>query len=221
MSLFLTAVAMGVFSGGHCLGMCGPLVLALPASESSAQRSPFTAAVASRVVYNFGRIFTYMLLGALTGLIGTAASVKGLQKYVSYAAGSLLILVSLLQLNPIGQFQMLTGVQNYVRGFVTRFARNAGPGRFLVLGIANGFLPCGMVAIALMASFAAGTSQDGILYMFYFGLGTFPLMLAASLFGIYIRPKLRRFLSVAGPIYGVALGLLILLRPAWILPNCN
>lgn len=216
MSLFLTALVMGVFSGGHCLGMCGPLVLALPVSEKG-----FGSALAARILYNTGRIFTYVLLGAIVGSLGAAANLKGFQKYLSYIAGSLLILISLLQLTPLLQIHFLSRAQAGLRNLLTRAAGKSGPGRFTLLGVANGFLPCGMVAMALMASIAAGTLKDGMLYMFFFGLGTFPLMLAASLFGVYLKPKLRGFLTVAGPIYGIALGILLLLRPGWILPDCG
>lgn len=216
MSLLLTALVMGVFSGGHCLGMCGPLVLALPVGERG-----FTAALTARVLYNTGRIFTYVLLGAIVGVLGAAANLKGLQKYLSYVAGGMLILISLLQLTPVLQIHFLSRAQTFLRNLLTRAAGKAGPGKFTLLGVANGFLPCGMVAMALMASIAAGTLTDGVLYMLFFGLGTFPLMLAASLFGVYLKPKLRGFLTIAGPIYGIALGILLLLRPGWILPDCN
>ena len=216
MSLFLTALVMGLFSGGHCLGMCGPLVLALPVSERG-----FTSALAARVLYNAGRIFTYALLGAVVGGLGSAVQLKGFQKYLSYAAGSMLILISLLQLAPALQLHFLSRMQMAVRNLLTRAASKAGPGKFTLLGVANGFLPCGMVAMALMASLAAGSLKDGVLYMLFFGLGSFPLMLAASLFGVYLKPKLRGFLTVAGPVYGIALGVLLLLRPGWILPDCN
>jgi sulfite exporter TauE/SafE len=162
-----------------------------------------------------------VLLGAIVGGLGAAANLKGLQKYLSYVAGGMLILISLLQLTPVMQIHFLSRAQTFLRNLLTRAAGKAGPGRFTLLGVANGFLPCGMVAMALMASIAAGTLTDGVLYMLFFGLGTFPLMLAASLFGVYLRPKLRGFLTIAGPVYGIALGILLLLRPGWILPDCN
>ncbi len=216
MSLFLTALVMGVFSGGHCLGMCGPLVLALPVGDRGV-----AAAIAARIFYNTGRVFTYVLLGAIVGGVGAAANLKGAQKYLSYVAGSMLILISLLQLTPVWQVRFFARAQAALRNALTRAAGRAGAGRFTLLGVANGFLPCGMVAMALMASIAAGSLEDGVLYMLFFGLGTFPLMLAASLFGVYLRPKLRGFLTIAGPIYGIALGFLLLLRPGWILPDCG
>lgn len=215
MSLYLTALVMGFLSGGHCLGMCGPLVLALPVNERG-----FSSALANRLLYNSGRVLTYTLLGAVTGLIGAAAALKGFQKNLAYIAGGLLIVVSLLQLNPVGEIPLLSRAQAWLRERLTRFARKAGAGRFTLLGIANGFLPCGMVAVALMASIAAGKLSEGILFMAFFGLGTFPLMLAASLFGIYLKPRMRRILVIVGPIYGIALGVLLILRPGMILPDC-
>ena len=215
MSLFITALVMGFFSGGHCLGMCGPLVLALPAADAK-----HGAAILYRVLYNLGRIFTYCLLGAITGLTGAALSLKGFQSYLSYFAGSLLIFVALMQLVPLIEIRWLNAVQASLRSALTRLAGRSGAIRFSLLGAANGLLPCGMVAIAVMASFAAGSVTDGVLYMLFFGLGTFPLMLEASLFGIYLNPRLRKLLAIVGPLYAIALGILLLLRPGLILPDC-
>jgi uncharacterized protein len=77
------------------------------------------------------------------------------------------------------------------------------------------------VTAALAASLAAADFSGSALYMLFFGLGTFPVMLAASLFGIYLSPAAKRVLSFFGPLYGVALGILLLLRPGLMLPHCH
>lgn len=73
---------MGFLSGGHCLGMCGPLVLALPVSPGALWIS-----VVYRVIYNAGRITTYGLLGILTGVIGLAFSLQNMQAFLARLAG--------------------------------------------------------------------------------------------------------------------------------------
>lgn len=216
MTFLFSAVALGFFSGGHCLGMCGPLVLALPVSEGSRLLS-----VIYRVAYNAGRVSTYAALGAAAGLAGAALSLKGMQAKISYVAGGLLIVFSLFQL-----FRFFhAGVFGAMHARLQRmFAGTQGfPGtvRFFVLGGINGFLPCGMVTVALAASLAANGIGGGAAYMLFFGLGTFPVMLAASLFGIYLNPALKRVLAVVGPLYGIALGFLLVLRPALLIPHCH
>ena len=80
------------------------------------------------------------------------------------------------------------------------------------LGIINGFLPCGLVYIALAASMAAGDIGQSVLYMIVFGIGTFPVMLGISLLGNYIKPVLRRRIYKLVPLFVVILGLLLILR---------
>jgi len=206
---------MGFFSGGHCLGMCGPLVLALPVSEGRVWVSVFY-----RLVYNFGRVFTYTILGGIAGAVAVLFSLQVLQARVVQIAGALLILLAVLQLLPHIRFGFLSRAHAFIAKGLAPLLRNAGQGRFLLLGMLNGILPCGMVAAALLVSIAAETWLSGIAYMAVFGLGTFPLMLLASVFGIYLSGGARQIVSWAGPLYAIALGILLLLRPALIAPHC-
>lgn len=206
---------MGFLSGGHCLGMCGPLVLALPVSEDRVWISVFY-----RVIYNFGRVFTYTILGGIAGAVAALFSLQVLQARVAQIAGALLILLALLQLLPHIHLGFLSRAHAFIARTIAPLLRNAGRGRFFLLGMLNGILPCGMVAAALLVSIAAETWRSGIAYMAVFGAGTFPLMLLASVFGIYLSGRMRQVVSWAGPLYAIALGILLLLRPALIAPHC-
>jgi len=206
---------MGFLSGGHCLGMCGPLVLALPVSEDRVWISVFY-----RVIYNFGRVFTYTILGGIAGAVAALFSLQVLQARVAQIAGALLILLALLQLLPHIHLGFLSRAHAFIARTIAPLLRNAGRGRFFLLGMLNGILPCGMVAAALLVSIAAETWLSGIAYMAVFGAGTFPLMLLASVFGIYLSGRMRQVVSWAGPLYAIALGILLLLRPALIAPHC-
>ena len=206
---------MGFLSGGHCLGMCGPLVLALPVSEDRVWISVFY-----RVIYNFGRVFTYTILGGIAGAVAALFSLQVLQARVAQIAGALLILLALLQLLPHIHLGFLSRAHAFIARTIAPLLRNAGRGRFFLLGMLNGILPCGMVAAALLVSIAAETWLSGIAYMAVFGVGTFPLMLLASVFGIYLSGRMRQVVSWAGPLYAIALGILLLLRPALIAPHC-
>ncbi len=216
MTFFASALVMGFFSSGHCLGMCGPLVLALPVGESG-----YRTAVTSRILYNLGRIFTYASLGAIAGLVGAALALRALQSQIAWIAGSLLILVAVLQLLPNMRINLLSRMHLWLRESIAPLLRTAGPRRFIALGALNGLLPCGMVAAALVVSMAAATVAESIAYMAVFGLGTFPMMLAASLMGFYLAPHTRRLISIAAPFYSFSLGVLLILRPGLIAPHCG
>lgn len=206
---------MGFFSGGHCLGMCGPLVLALPVDERRVWISVFY-----RVVYNLGRIFTYATLGGVAGLVAVLFSLQLLQARVAQAAGLLLITVAVLQLLPHFRLAFFSRAHAALARLVAPLLRGAGNGRFFLLGMLNGLLPCGMVAAALSVSIAAENWLSGVGYMLVFGAGTFPLMLLASVFGIYASARVRQVMAWLGPLYAIALGVLLLLRPALVAPHC-
>jgi uncharacterized protein len=206
-TLAIVAVSMGLMSGGHCLGMCGPLVLALPVNTTST-----AASVLYRITYNLGRITTYVALGAIAGITGVALGVN-IQAQVSVIAGIALITVGIVQLMPWAHASLFAGIHRKLSAFARPLATTSPVFRFLVLGMINGLLPCGMVALALAASIGTASVKGSMSYMFFFGLGTFPVMLAASLFGMYISQRVRRWLAVAGPLYGIALGLLLIMRP--------
>ncbi len=206
---------MGLLSGGHCLGMCGPLVLALPVSKSLVWVSIFY-----RVIYNLGRIFTYSILGAIAGALAAAIPLQVWQNRVAVFAGLLLVLIALAQIFAHIRLGFLSRLHGYAVKTLSPFLKNAGRGRFFLLGMLNGILPCGMVAAALLVSIAAESLLGGVAYMAIFGAGTFPLMLIASLFGIYLSQRMRQVVSWAGPLYALLLGLLLLIRPTLIAPHC-
>src|SRR5690554_1342936 len=101
-----SAFLIGLMGSYHCIGMCGPIALALPVFRGKDQ-------LISRVLYNLGRTFTYALMGAAAGLIGFGAAMAGIQRFLSVAAG-VLILVALVFpwvsqriafLSPLNRFQ--------------------------------------------------------------------------------------------------------------------
>lgn len=215
MSFFFSALVMGVLSSGHCLGMCGPLVLALPVNEK------FSLSVFYRVFYNIGRVFSYAVLGALVGFMTLVLQVQQLQAALAQLAGIFLITIALVQLFPGIRIGFLSRLHSAIVAYLAPLLQQAGRKRFFVLGMLNGILPCGMVAAALVVSLAAESWLSGVAYMLIFGLGTFPLMMLASIFGIYLSGKVRRMIAWLGPIYAAALGMLLLARPGLIVPHCT
>ncbi|HNL54944.1 MAG TPA: sulfite exporter TauE/SafE family protein, partial [Turneriella sp.] len=166
------------------------MVLALPVSEDRVWISVFY-----RVIYNFGRVFTYTILGGIAGAVAALFSLQVLQARVAQIAGALLILLALLQLLPHIHLGFLSRAHAFIARTIAPLLRNAGRGRFFLLGMLNGILPCGMVAAALLVSIAAETWLSGIAYMAVFGAGTFPLMLLASVYGMEVDQTQQRRLK--------------------------
>ena len=169
---FLAAFLLGLAGSLHCAAMCGPLVLAVNAGR--------------RPLHHFaclgGRLVTYMFLGALSGLIGAAIVFAGLQRWLSIAAGSLVLLASLASFR--GPWGGLAGkVVSAARAKFGRLLRDRTLGAAALLGGLNGLLPCGLVYVACAAAAAAGSLNGGVGVMLAFGLGTAPMLLSIGLAG--------------------------------------
>lgn len=206
-----TALSLGLITGLHCIGMCGPLALALP-SGGGGKLSYITG----RVLYNLGRAITYSLMGALIGLIGQAFSLGGFQRGLSIAAGCL-ILAGLIMIHcgAMPRIMEITGVYtvfNRLQSAWRNGFRRDHVGGLFFLGLINGLLPCGPVYAALAAAAATGHMVTSALFMFVFGLGTLPMMLTVSLAGKLIQMPLRRKMQKLVPISAGVVAVLLIMR---------
>ncbi len=205
-----SAFLIGLFGSFHCVGMCGPIALALPIQKDSRVKL-----ITGRVLYNIGRAITYGVIGILFGLIGQSLSLAGFQQSVSIIAGVLILLMVILPSKYSQQLYLLKpayGFTNFLkRKFGVLLKKNSVASVFMI-GLLNGFLPCGLVYIAVAGAIATGSYLDGAVYMFVFGLGTLPVMLAMSLAGNFISINVRRKVNKMIPAFMVVLALLFILR---------
>ncbi|MEO8446369.1 MAG: sulfite exporter TauE/SafE family protein, partial [bacterium] len=81
-----------------------------------------------------------------------------------------------------------------------------------LIGVLNGLLPCGFVYLAIAGATAAGSFTGGIFFMFLFGLGTFPMMMALSVLSNFLGIKFRKVFAKASPFISIALALLLIYR---------
>jgi sulfite exporter TauE/SafE len=201
-----TAFLLGFVGSAHCAGMCGPLALALP-HWGRGQASFLTG----RLLYNFGRIVTYALLGAVFGLLGQGVALAGLQRWVSLTLGAAILIGLLVAPQFANRIPVTRGV-NWLKGALgTMLQRRAMPAMFGI-GLLNGLLPCGLVYVACAAATATGDVLSGMRYMVAFGLGTLPMLLAISLLGTKLQFALRFKVQRLIPVSLALVGMLLLLR---------
>jgi sulfite exporter TauE/SafE len=203
-----SALALGLAGSLHCLGMCGPLALALPASpEASLGRRAL-----GRLLYNLGRAVTYAGMGIFAGVLGHAIRMAGVQQAVSILLGVLLLATVFLSTRHLPAWMINTFYRPVQKGLQRILRRGSLLGLFQT-GLLNGLLPCGLVYAALAAASLQAGAIQGAAYMFFFGLGTIPLMFALSLGGLGLRnPRLQPVLNRLIPAVTCTVAVLLILR---------
>ncbi|MDE3211829.1 MAG: sulfite exporter TauE/SafE family protein [Bacteroidota bacterium] len=209
LQIFLSAFTLGILGSFHCVGMCGPIAMALPLKEQS-DWGKFSGAL----IYNLGRITTYSVFGLVFGLIGRSFGFFGYQQGVSIILG-VLILISIFLPSKIttryGQ-NILTNFFTKIRSSIGTLFSKRNRTSLYTIGLLNGLLPCGLVYMAAALAIATGAVVRGIVFMMAFGLGTLPLMWGMAFFGSFIKMSLRQKIRKAYPYFMTAIALLLILR---------
>ncbi|WP_300672497.1 sulfite exporter TauE/SafE family protein [Soonwooa sp.] len=209
-ALLFSALFLGFASGFHCIGMCGPIALSMGLTRE--QRINFYL---QNLTYNFGRVLTYSILGAIIGIVGESFNFAGLQTKLSIAVGVLLILMAFFSFGGKDFATKIPFVNKallQVKIKLSKLLTKADLKSRFTTGLLNGLLPCGMVYMALTASIAAGGIWQSALYMFFFGLGTFPFMFAVVVIGNFLNQSMRLKIVKIVPIVMIILGGLFILR---------
>lgn len=211
LALLAAMLLAGLVGGGtHCIGMCGPFVLAQTTarleSVPAAQMSEFhRLAGAALIPYHLGRATTYITLGAMAGAVGrTVRSIPGLDWI---AAGWLFFAAAMFLAYAIFGSGLLRGAAakesrwGRVLGDLARpmFARPTGI-RGYVLGMMLGFLPCGLLYAALAVAAGSGGAAGGAAAMAAFAAGTVPGLVFTGFAGHLAAGRWRRVAVVAAPL---------------------
>ncbi len=210
----ITAAFLGSF--GHCLGMCGGIVIAYSSAKIDKKWGK-THEVVAHLLYSFGRITTYVTLGAIFGAIG------GVAKFNGYANGILTIVAGVFMilagLSLIGKISFLTHLEHslsrsnwYKRAF-SYILKDRSLYSFYLLGLLNGLLPCGLVYFFAVEAASTGSPLWGAFVMFIFGLSTVPALLGLGLFtALFTKSNFRKIMINLASIVVVIFGLYTLYR---------
>ena len=204
-----------MISVGHCVGMCGPIAAAFSAAQGGIGKASLGGAL---LTYQAGRIVTYSLLGALSGLLGSSLGWSrfgnAAQGGISLFAGALMVALALGLLGWVPTDRWIGGGAlggRVVCGASRLLRTRSVPGRF-GLGLLNGVLPCGPVYAMALAAAGTGSPARGALVMLLFGLGTVPALLAVGAGSSWFAPRLRQRLSRLGAGLVLFLGVQLALR---------
>jgi sulfite exporter TauE/SafE len=204
--IYWSGFILGLLGSLHCAGMCGPLALALPCPGGGR-----TGAIAGRAAYHLGRILTYCLMGLLFGSLGRSLRLAGIQQSASIALG-IALLIGLLASRRLKLWRPVTSLVASLKSSMSLCLRRPSALSLGMLGLLNGFLPCGLVYVAAAGAAATGDTMTGVGYMTAFGVGTVPMLTAISLSGKLLPPTLRLKLVKLVPVSVLLLAALLILR---------
>jgi sulfite exporter TauE/SafE len=180
---------------GHCIGMCGGIVVAYSSTKVDEGWSRSKQAL-SHLSYSLGRVLTYTILGVIFGYLG------GVATFNNTANGTLLIFAGVIMvitgLSLIGKVKFLTVIEHslsksvwYQKSFKA-LLHSKSLFSFFILGMLNGLLPCGLVYFfAITAASTADPFWGGVV-MAIFGLSTIPAMFSMGFFvGVFKQSSFR------------------------------
>lgn len=205
-----TALVLGLAGSFHCIGMCGPIAFVLPINRKSN-----TTIFYQTFLYHVGRLLSYSLIGLLFGFIGKGLYLAGFQQRLSIVMGAIMIASIVIPISFLNKYNFsrpLYKIIAWVKQQLGLYLNKKSNKALFSIGFFNGFLPCGLVYMAVMGSISMGSAFQGAFYMSLFGLGTIPMMTAAILLGNFVNLSLRKKIQKAIPVFVVIIGLLFILR---------
>ena len=205
----ITIAFLGSF--GHCLGMCGGIIIAYSSTKVDSSWGKVTQGFAHGL-YSAGRIFTYVILGGLFGYLG------GVAMFNNLANGGLLVLAGtfmiLSGLSLSGKIKFLTIIEhslsssNWYKNIFKKLIQSKTLFSFFVLGMLNGLLPCGLVYFFTVTAASTGSAYYGALVMLLFGLSTVPALFSLGFFvGLYKNSKFRNIMMKIAAVSVILFGI--------------
>ena len=212
--LILTTAFLG--SVGHCIGMCGGIVVAYSSNKIKPESS-YLQQTASHLAYNFGRVATYTVLGGLFGLLGRVIAFTPATKGVLFLLTGILMVVAGLSL--LGNLKFLNSAEWSVSKYgwyqksFKKLLEESSYGSFFLLGMLNGIIPCGLVYSFAIIAASTASPLWGAVVMAVFGLATIPaLFFLGTVTKFLQRGGLRDIMMKMAALLVILYGLFVLYK---------
>jgi sulfite exporter TauE/SafE len=208
--MLYTALIFGLISSFHCVGMCGPIAMMLPVDRTNEAKR-----AAQILTYHFGKLSAYGVLGLIFGLLGKSFYAAGWQQQMSIILGVLMIMVSIIPDRVVAQYNFSKPIYKIISNVKShlgqQFKRKSYSSLFII-GLLNGFLPCGMVYVAIFGAIAMQSVSLGVVYMLLFGIGTIPMLTLVVYLSHLLSFSSRNTLQKVIPIVAIVIGMLFIIR---------
>jgi sulfite exporter TauE/SafE len=208
--MLYSALIFGLISSLHCIGMCGPIAMMIPVDRVNPTKKTIQI-----ITYHLGRLSAYAAIGLIFGLVGKGFFLAGIQQRLSIFIGIAIIITIVTPERVLANYNFSKPVYRLIskiKSSLGKQFKNKSYQSLYTIGLLNGFLPCGMVYVALFGAIAMQSVPFGILYMVLFGLGTIPMMSSVTYLNSLMTLSFRNKVQKAIPYVGVAIGVLFILR---------
>lgn len=178
---FFALFIIGLLSSLHCVGMCGGIMMS---QSITIDKGSKIENLKPALKYNIGRLISYTVIGGIAGGLGQVISLSlSGQALITFAAGAFMVLMGL---NMYG-FKAFRGLKLKLPSVkCTRYNKVNTP---FIVGILNGLMPCGPLQSMQLYALATGSITLGAMSMFFFALGTVPLMIIFGLISNLLSQK--------------------------------
>jgi sulfite exporter TauE/SafE/copper chaperone CopZ len=188
-TLLATLLLIGLLTSVHCIAMCGGINLS----------QTCTSGVQSSLLYNIGRVLSYTVIGGFAGALGGVLHINAqMRGTIQLVVGVLTVCVGLVMCFP--------SVRRLLPRRKSDCNTNRGRSSFVV-GLLNGFMPCGPLQAMQLYALSTGSWSAGALSLFLFGMGTLPLMFGLGWLSNLLSRKFLRIVRVCGAVLVLAMGL--------------
>lgn len=217
--VFLT----GFFGSMHCVGMCGAIVAAYSTQSGEQYKPGRWYALANHLVYNAGRVLSYIIVGAVLGAVGGSfGGLKIAAEWFSTVIGALLIASGVWMLRIIPGMSLPQEISfdaGKESGLLNLYTRTYGAllqsptleSKFYI-GLLTPLLPCGLLYSAFIMAAASGNASNGAVTMALFGSGIVPSLVVVGFVSTFFKLRLRLWGDKLAAVTILLMGLMMLLR---------
>ena len=208
--MLYTALIFGLISSFHCVGMCGPIAMMLPVDRTNEAKK-----VLQILTYHFGKIIAYGSIGLVFGLLGKSFYLAGWQQQMSIILGVLMIVVAIVPEKVFARYNFSKPVYKIISNVKSKLGqqfKSKSYSSLFTIGLLNGFLPCGMVYVAIFGAIAMQSVSLGVAYMLLFGVGTIPMLTLVVYLSQLLTFSSRNALQKGIPIVTIVIGILFIIR---------
>lgn len=200
---------IGLLTSLHCVTMCGGIAMSQCLGAGDA--TSLSGRLRPSLLYNGGRVVSYTIIGGFIGAVGSVISMTlKSQGIIVIVAGTFMILMGL---NLLGLFPFIRRlIPRLPKGLIQQLSsKRQGKGPFVV-GLINGFMPCGPLQTMQLYALGTGSFVAGASSMFFFSLGTVPLLFALGALSTFVSQKFNRRMLAASGLLVMMLGFVMISR---------